>query len=49
MNKAKAILRAVWKFCRYVFVPQRRPKEVGGISEPQIRVKLKGRTRISYI
>ena len=45
----KKVLKAVWQFCSYLFVPQRRPKEVGGISEPQIRVKLKGRTRISYI
>lgn len=28
MNKAMAILKAVWEFCRYVFIPQRRPNEL---------------------
>lgn len=27
-EKLKAIAKAVWEFCSYVFVPQRRPKEV---------------------
>lgn len=27
MNKAKAILKAVWEFCSYLFVPQRGPRE----------------------
>ena len=26
-EKLKSILKGVWAFCSYVFVPQRRPKE----------------------
>ena len=26
MERVKAILKGVWEFCKYVFVPQRRPK-----------------------
>jgi len=26
-DKLKAFAKAVWAFCRYVFIPQRRPKD----------------------
>lgn len=28
IRKAKAILKGIWTFCSYLFVPQRRPKEL---------------------
>jgi hypothetical protein len=29
MDKVKSLLNAVWQFCKYVFVPQKRPKDYG--------------------
>ncbi len=28
-EKLKSILKGIWAFCSYVFVPQRRPKDDG--------------------
>lgn len=28
METVKIMLKGIWEFCAYVFVPQRRPKEI---------------------
>jgi len=30
-EKLKSILKGVWAFCSYVFVPQRRPKDESAV------------------
>ena len=34
----KKVLKAAWEFCRYVFVPQRRPKDDSAAEKTAIMV-----------